>query len=62
MTEELFPTVSEKIELALIREFLMNNPLGIPYKIGKDDIEKAINSLKKTVESLPQPLKILNIE
>lgn len=47
MKEELFPTVSERIELALIREFLMNNPLGIPYKICKDDIEKAINSLKK---------------
>lgn len=47
MKEELFPTVSERIELALIREFLMNNPLGIPYKIRKDDIEKAINSLKK---------------
>ena len=57
--EELLPTSSEKIVSAFIKEFLMNNPLGVPYRITEIDIKNAIEDLKILTEKLPKDLKIL---
>jgi hypothetical protein len=62
MREELLPITEEKIVTAFLREFIMNNPLGVPYNITREQIENAVEKLKKTVEKLPENLKIIKFQ
>ena len=62
MREELLPSTEDKIVTAFLREFIMNNPLGVPYNITKEQIENAVEKLKKLVEKLPENLKIIKFQ
>ena len=62
MREEILETTEDKIVTALIKEFLMNNPLAVPYEITKENLNVAMKKLKKLTASFPKEIDVLKIK
>jgi hypothetical protein len=62
MREKLLETTEDKIVTAFIKEFLMNNPLGVPYEITKENLAVAMEKLKNLTVSFPKEISVLKIK
>ncbi|MBG6188616.1 hypothetical protein [Flavobacterium sp. CAN_S2] len=60
--EEILETTEDKIVTAFIREFLMNNPLAVPYEITKENLNVAMEKLKVITNGFPKEIDILKIK
>ena len=62
MRTEILETTENKIVTAFIREFLMNNPLAIPYEITKENLNSAIEKLKTMASNFPKEIDVLKFK